>query len=236
MLGEYSKDCSIKLSLLPHLKAQAILIRNGKPLALQRLKYLHVPQRADKPPRHPGVPHLPKARSAGRHPGCPSPSLLARPPARLLRRGGGRNQTRGRGSPRETRPGKSGLLLATLLCHILLGFHRIRAMLPASPVPGSGRQAVPFFPFTTGACRCSHPWRQTGASPDKSCTKNSSRAPWKPSRAAQHQSPAPLPATGGGERSAHPLWPARAAGRLLPQLRGFGRQVHSFGFKLVLGT
>lgn len=42
------KDCSIKLDPLAHLKAQEILINNGKPLALQHLTYPHVPQQMDK--------------------------------------------------------------------------------------------------------------------------------------------------------------------------------------------
>lgn len=237
LLGEYSKDCSIKLSLLPHLKAQAILIRNGKPLALQRLKYLHVPQRVDKPPRHAGVPHLPKARSAGRHPGCPSPSLLARPPARLLRRGGGRNQTRGRGSPRETREGKGGLLLAMLLCHVSSRVPPDPCHTPGQPGAGVGPPSRALLPVHNRSLPAFTPMAADGSlSRQHELYEKLKPSPMETIPSSAAPEPGPSPGHGPGGRSAHPLWPARAVGRPPPQLRGSGRQVNSFGFELVLGT
>lgn len=191
LLREYSKDCSIKLNLLPHLKAQAILISDGKPLALQHLKYLHVPQRTHKLSRHLGVLHLPKALSACRRPCLPSPSLLAHPPLHLLSSGGEttRSATAVAGAHRRSVWGRSGSFLPSCSATFLLGFSLFCPTLPASPVSGLGSHPLPFLPcLTTAACQCPYLWWQTGASPDsESCTKNSNQAPRKPSCRLLHQ-------------------------------------------------
>lgn len=136
LLREYSKDCSIKLNLLPHLKAQAILISDGKPLALQHLKYLHVPQRTDKPSRHLGV-LAPSSQGAF---SLQAP-LLAKPvppgtPVRASPQLWGRNRTlshRSGTSPQEVCLGKIWFLLAILLCHVPSWLLPVLSHAPSQP-------------------------------------------------------------------------------------------------------
>lgn len=146
LLREYSKDCSIKPSPLPHLKAQAISISDGKPLALQHLKHLHVPQRTDSPPGTSGRSILPsRSQPAGtlaaraRPPGTPA---SVRPQRR------GRNHTLGHraASSPQVPLGKTWFLLATLLRHVSSRVPPALPHAPSQPFPSSpcpGTAAIP---------------------------------------------------------------------------------------------
>jgi len=141
LLREYSKDCSVKPNPLPPLKAQAVLIRDGKPLAPQPPTHTRARRRTG-PPGTSGCSVSPRRSQPTGTRACQAPRS-GRPASASPRLGG-------RSHPQRRQPRRSGASSPCCSATCLPGFPRLLPHTQPAPtlLPRSyNRSLSPFTPM-----------------------------------------------------------------------------------------